>query len=248
MYRSRASRLSFFIALLALLGLEVRADPIKITVTGNAGFGTVNYSQVLSDDTLDGGYSSPPGTLGSSIVGPSPSGPINAPISLTIGLADTASPGSQGLTLSLAGSLTGQFISSNAPGNASGDPYVVGSGTINAITINGLDPASNQVVSATTQGPDGMLSAAALAQFASISGIPQSLLAMLTMPGQYHIMPDLGGGTNGVYSGDMWITPVSSVAAVPAPEPTPFALLGLVTVAHLVRRARGAWKSSIPRV
>ena len=161
MYRSRASRLSFCIALVALVGLEVRADPIRMTVTGNAGFGTVNYSQVVTDASLEGGYSSFPPTLGSRIVGPSPTGPINAPIALTISLADTASPGSQGLTLSLAGSLTGQFVPWNAPGN-SGDPQVVGSGTIDAITINGLDPATNRVVSATTQGPDGMLNAVAL--------------------------------------------------------------------------------------
>ncbi len=139
------------------------ADPIQLTVTGNAGFGPVNYSQVLTDETLAGGYSGPPGTLGSSVVGNFASGPISAPISLTIGLTDTASPGSHGLTLSLAGSLTGQFIPENSPNNFAGDPYVTGKGTINTITINGLDPATNQVMSATTQGPSGMLSAAALA-------------------------------------------------------------------------------------
>ena len=70
---------------------------------------------------------------------------------------------------------------------------------------------------------------------------------MLTAPGQYHIMPDLGGLTNGVYFGVMWIDPLSPVAAVPIPEPTPFAVLGLATVAYLVRRARRAWKDSTPR-
>ena len=157
MYRSFASRLSFCIALLVPLGLEVRADAIRMTVTGNAGFGAVNYSQVLTSDALADGYTSPPGTLGSSHVGASPDGPINAPISLTIGLTDTTAPGSQGLTLSLTGSLAGQFVSGVAPGNTSGDPYVVGRGTINAITISGLDPTTNQVVSATIQGPNGML-------------------------------------------------------------------------------------------
>ena len=130
-------------------------DPIQLTVTGNAGFGPVNYSQVLTDETLAGGYSGPPGTLGSSVVGNFASGPINAPISLTIGLTDTASPGSQGLTLSLVGSLTGQFIPENAPNNFAGDPYVTGKGTINTITINGLDPATNQVMSAAIRGPAG---------------------------------------------------------------------------------------------
>jgi hypothetical protein len=67
---------------------------------------------------------------------------------------------------------------------------------------------------------------------------------MLTTPGQYQIIPGMGGGTAGVYYGFMWIAPVSPVAAVPAPEPTPFALLGLVTFAYLLRRARAAWKQS----
>ena len=116
MYRSFASRLSFCIALLVPLGLEVRADAIRMTVTGNAGFGAVNYSQVLTSDALADGYTSPPGTLGSSHVGASPDGPIDAPISLTIGLSDTAAPGSQGLTLSLSGSLTGQFVSKGLTG------------------------------------------------------------------------------------------------------------------------------------
>jgi hypothetical protein len=244
MYRSCASRLSFCIALLTPLGLEARADPIQMTVTGNAGFGPVNYTQVLADDTLGGGYYSPPGALGSKMVGPAPTGPINAGISLTIGLTDTASPGSQSLTLSLGGSLTGQFIPWDAPGNPSGEPGVVGSGTIDTITINGLNPATNLVVSATTQGPNGMLSAVALAQFASISGLPQSLLATLTTPGQYQIMPNMGDGIEGDYYGSMSIT---SLSPVPAPEPTPLALLGLATVAYLVRRARASWRDSIPR-
>ncbi len=243
MYRSCASCFSFCIALLVPLGLEVRADPIRMTISGNAGFGPVNYSQVLPDDTVDVGYSNPPGgTLGSRIVGPLPAGPINAPISLTIGLTDTALAGSQGLTLSLTGSLTGQFVPADAPGSGTGDPGVIGSGTINTITINGLDPATNQVVSATIQGPNGMLSAVALAQFSSISGIPQSLLALLTTPGQYQILPDMGGGVEGVYYGILWVPPLSPGAPVPAPEPTPLALLGLATVAYLAKRARAAWR------
>ena len=244
MYRSCASCVSVCIALLVTLGLEVRADAIRMTVTGDAGFGAVNYSQVLTDDTIASGYASPPGTLGSRDLGPLPNGPINAPISLTIGLTDTATPGSQGLTLSLTGSLSGQFIPASAPGSG-GDPGVAGSGTINAITINGLDPTTNQVVSATIQGPNGMLSAAALGQFASISGIPQSLLALLTTPGQYQILPNMGGGVQGVYYGMMWIPPLSPGAPVPAPEPTPLALLGMATVAYLFRRTRAAWKDSM---
>ena len=90
-----------------------------------------------------------------------------------------------------------------------------------------------------------MLSATALGQFASNSGIPQSLLALLTTPGQYQILPNMGGGIEGVYYGIMWVPPFSPAAPVPAPEPTPFALLGLATVAYLFRRTRAAWKGSI---
>jgi hypothetical protein len=60
-------------------------------------------------------------------------------------------------------------------------------------------------------------------------------------------MPDVGGGFEGIYSEFMWITPLSPGAPVPAPEPTPLALLGLATVAYVVKRARAAWKDSIPR-
>jgi hypothetical protein len=216
-----------------------------MTVTGNAGIGPVDFSAVLADGTLDGGYVTPSGTLGTKTVGPDPTGPIDSPISLTISLTDTAAPGSNGLTLKLSGSLTGQFLPYNAPNSPNfGDPSVMGRGTINAITVSGNDPATNQVVSVTTQAPNGMLSAAALAQFASIGSIPQPLLATLTTPGRYRFMPTMGGGVNGIYSELLWITPLSQVAAVPAPEPAPFALLGFASVAYLVRRARAARQGS----
>lgn len=235
MYRTFALRLAVCIAFLAPLGLEARADPIRMTVTGNAGFGSVNFSDELADDILASGYASPPGTLGSRTVGPSPSGPIDSPISLTIGLTDTAASGSQGLTLSLSGSLTGQFVPGGSPGGVGG-PQVIGNGTINAITINGLDPATNQPVSATIQGPNAMLDAVALERFASLGSIPQPLLAMLTTPSQYRITPYIGGGVNGIYHGSMTITPL------PVPEPAPVVLLGLTTVAYLARRVRAARK------
>jgi hypothetical protein len=244
MSRTCASRLAFCIAFLAPLGVEVRADPIQMTVTGWSGIGTVNYSQVLPAGTVDTGYSSGQSpVMGSRTVGAGPTGPINAPISLTIGLADTALPGSQGLTLSLTGALTGQFVPWDAPGNFSGDPSVNGSGTISTIAISGLDPATNQIVSATIDGPNGTLSASALAQFASISGIPESQLAMMTTPSQYSIMPMMGGGIQGIYYGVLEIAPLSS--PVPAPEPAPLAVLGLASVAYLVRRARAGRKDSL---
>jgi hypothetical protein len=93
-------------------------------------------------------------------------------------------------------------------------------------------------VSATVQGPNGTLDAAALAQFASIGNIPQSLLAPLTTPGQYQVDGDMGGGVDGDYYESLWIRPTSAVAPVPAPEPAPLEILGLATVAYLLRRAR----------
>jgi hypothetical protein len=247
MNRTCASCVASCIAFLAPLVLEVRADPIQMTVTGNAGLGPVNYSQILPVDTVEDGYASYPGTLGSKTVGPEPTGSINVPISLTIGLTDTAAPGAQGLTLSLSGSLTGQFLPSNSPVNPSADPGVEGSGTISEITISGLDPATHQVVSATTYGPNGVLGADVLAQFAAISSIPQPLLAMLTTPSQYNVIPDMGGGIMGDYYEQMVINPLSTVTPIPTPEPTPFALLGLATVSYLVKRAQAARKASIPR-
>ncbi len=111
MYRILGSGLGFCIVFAAALGLEVRADAIQMTMTGNAGFGPVNYTQVLSNSVLETGFSDL--TLGSRTVGAIPSGSIDAPISLTIGLSDLDAPGSQGLTLSLSGTLTGQFIPYN---------------------------------------------------------------------------------------------------------------------------------------
>ena len=239
MCRTLGSGLGFFIAFAAALGLEVRADAIQMTVTGNAGFGSVNYTEVLSNSILDTGYAEP--TLGSRTVGPFAAGSIDAPISLTIGLSDLNAPASQSLTLSLSGSLTGQFIPYNLN---NGDPTVMGSGRINTITISGQDTATGQLLSTTVQGPNGTLSSAALAQLASISSIPQSLLSMFTTPSLYHVDPFMGGGTQGIYYGELAISPPSPVAEVPAPEPAPIAILGFATIAYLFKRVRSASKGS----
>jgi hypothetical protein len=73
------------------------------------------------------------------------------------------------------------------------------------------DTATGQLLSATVQGPNGTLSSAALAQFASISSIPQSLLSMFTTPSLYHVDPFMGGGTQGIYYGELAISPPSPV-------------------------------------
>jgi hypothetical protein len=243
MYRRLASRLAFCIALLAPLGLEARADPIQMTLTGSAGYGPVNVSQVLTDATLAAGDYIGPGALGSEGLGPNPTGTLDVPVSLTMALTNPAAPGSQGLTLSLSGSLTGFFIPASLRG---GDPSVAAGGTIDSITVSGRDPATNQVISATVQGPNGTLDAAALAQFASIGNIPQSLLAPLATPGQYQVDGDMLGGVAGIYDESLWIRPTSAGAPIPAPEPAPLAILGLASVAYLVGRAQAARKDSIP--
>jgi hypothetical protein len=74
MYRACASRVFLCIAFLAPLGLEVRADPIRMTLTGSAGFGPVDYSRVLTDDTLAAGDYIGPGVLGSKSLGRIPRG------------------------------------------------------------------------------------------------------------------------------------------------------------------------------
>ena len=99
MYRILGSGLGFCIVFAAALGLEVRADAIQMTMTGNAGFGPVNYTQVLSNSVLETGFSDL--TLGSRTVGAIPSGSIDAPISLTIGLSDLdhRAPGSDAIPI-----------------------------------------------------------------------------------------------------------------------------------------------------
>ena len=242
MSRTTASGLALCIAFLAPLGLEARADPIQMTATGDAGFGPVNFSHVVTASDFNSGYDV---FLGSRIVGPSPSGSFDTPISLNIRLTDAAAPGSQGLTLSLSGSLTGQFF----PWDKNyGDPGVAGIGTITAITVSGRDPTTKQVVSATIQGPNGMLSSAALARFSSIGSIPQPLFALLAKPGEYSIQPSMGGGVEGLYYATMWIAPPSPGDPVPAPEPTPLALLGLAAGLYLARRAPLARKAARSRV
>jgi hypothetical protein len=76
-----------------------------------------------------------------------------------------------------------------------------------------------------------------LAQFASISRIPQSLLVTLTTPGQYDVMPWMGRGTEGIYYGTLSITPLSPGASVPAPVPGAVSVLGLAAIGLLVKRS-----------
>jgi hypothetical protein len=214
----------------APLGREVQADAIQVTFAGNAGLGSVNFTEDLSSTALETGFQA---LLGQRTVGPFAEGSINTPVSLTIGLSDLDAPGSATLTVSASGALTGNFMPYNLN---NGDPTVEGSGTINTITISGQNSATNQLLSATIQGPNGTPSSAILAQFASISGIPQSLLSMFTTPSQYLIVPDVGGGTEGFYSVSLGIRP--PVEAVAAPEPAPIAVLGCAVIAYLFKRAR----------
>lgn len=247
MIRRISPRLVVCFAFLALLGLEARADPIEMTFTGDSGISRqVDYTDVLPDGTL-GAPDRPWGTYppGMGTVG-APTGfnqSINSPIALALKLKDTAAPDSQGLTLSLSGRLIGsQYTIHDGFGNPR--PGVEGKGTINSITVTGLDPATNQTVSSTIEGPNGTLGAAELARFASIGHIPEPLLATLTTPSQYSSNLLMYGAappySTDFYIEELEITPLTTAPPISAPEPTPLAVLGLAALACLLKRARAA--------
>src|SRR4051812_11853567 len=95
----------FCMACLALPGLKANADPIRMTLTGNAGGGGVNISWDLPSGTLGNGGSFGQWMLGS--LNPFlPTGTYSSGVTLSIALnklSASGSPDPQGATIAISG-------------------------------------------------------------------------------------------------------------------------------------------------